>query len=135
MIPSKSHYDSLGAIVIQGKAELVVVNLDPRYPQALIEEMMGTGLRDTKLINCIELMLPIDRVMRRLVQGKPVGLFERRRTFRELEKLIASALNEANEHPSKHLLILAPSYIPRESIAEQVGQYAKADMVACTGSD
>lgn len=120
--------------MLSGKADIVVVNLDPNYPQESIDAMTA-GLRDIRMINVVKPMVPINSVLRRMAEGQKVGMFEQWRTFRELEKLVCSALTTANERPTKQLIVLVPPYVPRSELEARLKKIMQADSVVCTGSD
>jgi hypothetical protein len=120
--------------MMNDKADLVVINLDPGYPQESVEAMIAP-LRDTRVISAVEQMVPLDAVFRRINQGEKTGLFEWRRVHKEFEKLIVQTLTVARKRPTKRLVILVPPYIQRDHLAMQACMVVQAEAVACTGSD
>lgn len=120
--------------MLNDQADLVVINLDPSYPQESIDAMIAP-LRDTRVISAVEQMLPIDQQIRRIAAGEKVGMFEQRRAYKQLEELVASTLTLARERPTKRLLILVPPYIQRDHLAMQACMYVETETVACISSD
>ena len=116
------------------KVDLVVVSLDPDYPQASINAML-VGLRSSRVIDATKLMAPIAQELTiELARSRPRRRKVRKVTHR-VNELLGRVLTEAAKRPTKQLVVLVPLCLRCNELATRISLIMPADSVVCTGSD